>query len=127
MQWNLENDRPIYLQLTSLIKLGIVTGEFPAGSAIPSVRTLASEAGVNPNTMQKALSDLEGMGLLRTQRTAGRFVTDDVVMIANVKNDLAQQHTNVFFDDMSSLGIDGKSAIALAKKSLESKLSKEVN
>jgi DNA-binding transcriptional regulator YhcF (GntR family) len=127
MQWNLGNDRPIYLQLTSLIKLGIVTGEFPAGGAIPSVRTLALEAGVNPNTMQKALSDLERMGLIHTQRTAGRFVTEDTIMIENVKNDLAQQHTNVFFEDMGSLGMDGKNAIAFAKKSLDNKLSKEVN
>ncbi|MDR1271598.1 MAG: GntR family transcriptional regulator [Clostridiales Family XIII bacterium] len=118
MKWIFDNDRPIYVQLTYLIKLGIVSGAFPAGSAMPSVRTLATEAGVNPNTMQKALSDLEGIGLLHTQRTAGRYVTEDTGAIEQTKQTLAQKHIDVFFEGMNSLGMDGKTAITLAEKSL---------
>jgi DNA-binding transcriptional regulator YhcF (GntR family) len=125
MKWVFDNDRPIYAQLTYLIKLGIVSGIFPAGSVMPSVRALATEAGVNPNTMQKALSDLEGVGLLHTQRTEGRYVTEDTGVIAQIKQALAQKHTDVFFDGMDSLGMDGKAAIAFAKKSLDNS-SKEV-
>jgi DNA-binding transcriptional regulator YhcF (GntR family) len=119
MKWIFDNDRPIYTQLTYLIKLGIVSGTFPAGSVMPSVRALATEAGVNPNTMQKALSDLEGIGLLHTQRTAGRYVTEDTGIIEQTKQALAQKHTDVFFDGMNSLGMGGSAAITFAKKSLD--------
>jgi DNA-binding transcriptional regulator YhcF (GntR family) len=127
MEWKLDNNLPIYSQLTHLIKLGIVTGTFPAGAPMPSVRVLAAEAGVNPNTMQKSLSGLESIGLLHTQRTAGRFVTDDKEMIERVKQDLAEHHMDVFFEGMNSLGINGNEAIEFAKKSLVNKTSKEVN
>ena len=75
MTWNLTGDRPIWLQLMERLQLGIVTGEYQAGERLPSVRELAAEAAVNPNTMQKALTELERSGLLYAQRTAGRFVT----------------------------------------------------
>jgi DNA-binding transcriptional regulator YhcF (GntR family) len=133
MEWKLDNNRPIYSQLIHLVKLGIVTGTFPAGSPMPSVRALAAEAGVNPNTMQKSLSGLEDVGLLFTHRTAGRFVTEDTKLIERVKQDLAEHHTNVFFEDMGSIGIGGKDAIEFAKKTLAAehkpadKTSKEVN
>jgi DNA-binding transcriptional regulator YhcF (GntR family) len=127
MEWKLDNNRPIYSQLTHLIKLGIVTGIFPAGSPMPSVRALAAEAGVNPNTMQKSLSGLENLGLLHTYRTTGRFVTEDILMIERVKQDLAEHHTTVFFADMNSIGIGGREAIKFAEESLSGNLSKEVN
>ena len=75
MTWKLDSDRPIYAQLLELIQMRIISGHYPAGSRLPSVRELAAEAGVNPNTMQKAFSELERNGLIWTQRTAGRFVT----------------------------------------------------
>ena len=71
MQWNITAGRPVYLQLIEQIELAIVTGEYPAGSRIPPVRELAAQAGVNPNTMQRALQELESRGLLQAQRTAG--------------------------------------------------------
>ena len=81
MQWQFSNDAPIYTQLIQQVKVGIVTGAFPPGERLPSVRDLATEAGVNPNTMQRALAELERDGLVYSQRTAGRFVTEDNTMI----------------------------------------------
>ena len=77
MPWELDNDRPIYLQLMERIQHDIISGVYKPGDKIPSVRDLALDAAVNPNTMQKALSELERSGLLYSQRTSGRFITDD--------------------------------------------------
>ena len=74
MTWHFENDRPIYTQLLEQIRLRIISGIYAAGSRLPSVRELAGEASVNPNTMQKALSELEQSGIIYSQRTSGRFV-----------------------------------------------------
>ena len=76
MKWDFSSDAPIYAQLILQIKVGIVSGAFPPGERLPSVRDLATEAGVNPNTMQRALTELERDGLVYSQRTAGRFVTE---------------------------------------------------
>ena len=77
MDWTFRGDQPIYAQLMQRIKQGIVSGDLPPGSRLPSVRELATEAGVNPNTMQRALQELEREGMVYSQRTAGRFVTED--------------------------------------------------
>ena len=75
MNWNITAGRPVYVQLVEQLELALVAGEFPPGSRIPPVRELAADAGVNPNTMQRALQELESRGLLQAQRTAGRTVT----------------------------------------------------
>lgn len=106
MAWEVKPDRPIYSQLIELIKLRICSGEYPLGSKLPSVRDLAKEASVNPNTMQRALAGLEEEGLLITQRTAGRFVTEDVSMIKKVKNELAVDHVKNFLEKMIDLGFN---------------------
>ena len=77
MTWKFDNDKPIYLQLVEELKLKIISNELSAGSKLPSVREFAAEAGVNPNTMQRALAELEGQQLVFTKRTSGRFVTED--------------------------------------------------
>ena len=77
MNWNITAGRPVYVQLVEQLELALVAGEFPPGSRIPPVRELAADAGVNPNTMQRALQELESRGLLQAQRTAGRTVTAD--------------------------------------------------
>ena len=77
MKWQFKNDAPIYTQLIEQIKVGIVTNVFPPGERLPSVRDLAAEAGVNPNTMQRAMAELERQGLVYSQRTSGRMVTED--------------------------------------------------
>jgi DNA-binding transcriptional regulator YhcF (GntR family) len=71
MNWNITAGRPVYVQLVEQLELALVAGEFPPGSRIPPVRELAADAGVNPNTMQRALQELESRGLLQAQRTAG--------------------------------------------------------
>ena len=121
MKWVFHNDRPIYAQITSQIERGIVTGEFPPGTNLPSVRTLAEEAEVNPNTMQKALAELESKGLVITQRTAGRLVTEDKEMIEKVKTGLAKDYIQAFLLGMESLGIQNDETISLLKSELKNK------
>lgn len=113
MKWSFTNDAPIYAQLVEQIKAGIVTGEFPPGERLPSVRDLGTEAGVNPNTMQRALAQLENEGLVFSQRTAGRFVTQDGAQILLAKHDLAQRHIRAFLAAMESLAIGKVEAMAL--------------
>ena len=85
MAWALDSGRPIYAQIIERVQLDIITGHYKPGEKLPSVRELASEAAVNPNTMQKALSELEQSGLLYTQRTSGRFITEDTDLIHRMK------------------------------------------
>jgi len=106
MPWDLESDRPIYAQLIEQMKLKICSGVYPPGSRLPSVRDLAKEASVNPNTMQRALSKLEEDGLLYSHRTSGRYVTEDLNVIKQVKIKLAQEHVQNFLAKMTELGFE---------------------
>ena len=118
MQWQFSNDAPIYTQLIWQVKVGIVTGAFPPGERLPSVRDLATEAGVNPNTMQRALAELERDGLVYSQRTAGRFVTEDNTMINAAKRSLAQRHVKTFLEAMLRLGFRKDEIISLIEQEL---------
>lgn len=118
MKWVFRGDRPIYAQIVEQIQRGVLNGEFPPGSGMPSVRALALDAGVNPNTMQKALSELETQGLLHTQRTAGRTVTEDKNMIIQLKEDLAIEHIRVFLEGMESLGIGKQETLRLLETAI---------
>ncbi len=91
MPWNLTSDRPIFMQLIEIIQHDIISGKYAPGDKLPSVRDLASAAAVNPNTMQKALSELERSGLVYSQRTSGRFITEDHTMIEQLKESLAKE------------------------------------
>lgn len=113
MPWTLDNDRPIYIQLMERIQMDIVAGRYHAGDKLPSVRDLALEAAVNPNTMQKALSELERSGLVYSQRTSGRFITEDETMIKKMKRDLAHGHIIEFIEKMRQLGFSEADTIAL--------------
>ena len=104
MDWNFENDRPIYIQLVEKLKLAIVAGEYPAGERLPSVRDLAMEIKANPNTVQRALVDLEQTGLIYTQRTNGKFVTEDKELVQKIREELAKQAFNKFQENMKQLG-----------------------
>ena len=88
MAWNLNSERPIYSQLMERITFDIISGIYPPGSQLPSVRALAQDAGVNPNTMQKAMAELERTGLIYSQRTSGRFITEDLGMIDKTKKNM---------------------------------------
>ena len=116
MQWQFSNEMPIYSQLVEQIKIGIVSGMFPPGERLPSVRDLATEAGVNPNTMQRAMTELERDGLVYSQRTAGRFVTEDHAVIQAAKRDLAQRHINAFLAAMLRLGYGREEIISLLEQ-----------
>lgn len=106
MPWDLKSDRPIYAQLIEQVELKICSGVYPLGSKLPSVRDLAQEASVNPNTMQRALATLEENGLVYTSRTSGRFVTNDVNVVKQVKNKLARENAQDFLKRMTKLGLD---------------------
>ena len=118
MTWSFSNDLPIYMQLVGQIKTAIATGVFPPGERLPSVRDLATEAGVNPNTMQRALSQLESEGLVYSQRTAGRFVTEDQEKIAGAKRELAQQHIAQFIRAMDGLRFSREEMTVLLSEAL---------
>lgn len=119
MQWNLSDDRPIYAQLMETITLAIASGALPAGSRLPSVRDLAAEAGVNPNTMQRALSELERTGLLYSQRTAGRFVTDQTEHIRKKRKELAMEQIQIFLSSMKDMGYTAEETVELIRQAIE--------
>ena len=106
-----DNERPIYVQLVEKIRLEIISGKLQSGQRIPSVRELAIKTRVNPNTMQKALAELEEEGLIYTERTNGKFVTDNKELIENIKNKLAEEKVNNYLNDMQNIGIDYKEAL----------------
>lgn len=105
MTWNLDNNMPIYLQLMERIQRDIISGRFGPGDKLPPVRELAVEAAVNPNTMQKALSELERGGLVYSQRTSGRFITEDEELIKGLKKEQAEKYLAEFMENMRSLGL----------------------
>lgn len=116
MKWNYRDDLPIYSQLVEQLKKAIVSGELKPGERLMSVRELAMEAGVNPNTMQRALAELEQDGLVYTQRTAGRYVTEDIDTIEKIRTEMASEHVRRFRDDMTELGFEVKDIIKLLKE-----------
>ena len=105
MAWILDDSRPIYLQIEDLIKASIIAGVYQPGQKLPSVRDLAAEAAVNPNTMQKALTELERSGLVYTQRTSGRFITEDVSKMTELKEQIAREQIQLFLKNMEQLGL----------------------
>ena len=104
MPWDLDNNRPIYLQLMERIQQDIITGVYRPGEKLPSVRDLALDAAVNPNTMQKALSELERSGLVYAQRTSGRFITDNADLLRHLKKKMASAYVTDFLEKMTQLG-----------------------
>lgn len=113
MGWNFQADRPIYAQLMEEIKRRIISGVYKPGEKMPSVRELAAEASVNPNTMQRAFAQLEQEGLLYTQRTSGRFVTEDEARIMDMKNELAKELIRDFWKNMEQLGFGRQQTLTL--------------
>ncbi|TGY86598.1 GntR family transcriptional regulator [Petralouisia muris] len=116
MPWNLNSDRPIFIQLIEKIKIDIISGQYAPGDKLPSVRELAQKASVNPNTMQKALSELERTGLVYSQRTSGRFITEDTGMIEELKTTLAEEVISDFLENMQKLGYQNEETLSLLAK-----------
>ncbi len=111
MQTNFNENVPIYVQIIDKIKRFIISGEGKAGDRLPSVRELATQMQVNPNTVQKALVDLEESGLIYTERTNGKFITQDVVLIANVRAEYAKRLAEQYLFDMQNIGVEETAAI----------------
>ena len=105
MAWEFKNGIPIYLQIVDGIKVRIAGGALPPGSKLPSVRDLAAQAGVNPNTMQRAMTELEQEGLLYTQRTSGRYVTEDETKMRELRSALSEKYVEELFTQLSRLGM----------------------
>lgn len=119
MPWNLDSSRPIYLQIIERVQMDIITGRYQPGDKLPSVRDLAQEAAVNPNTMQKALSELERSGLIYSQRTSGRFITEDKELIHQMKKELAAAEVSAFVARMKQLGITPEEIRQLLAETIE--------
>ena len=119
MEWTFSADLPIYSQLVAQIKLAIVSGVYLPGERLAPVRELAMEAGVNPNTMQRALQELEREGMVYTQRTSGRFVTEDTKVIESAKKLLAEREIKSFLAQMGRLGYPQEEIVSLLKASIE--------
>lgn len=113
MAWDFESDRPIYTQLLEKIQQMIISGKYQPGDRLPSVRDLSTEAAVNPNTMQRALQELERQGLVYSQRTSGRMITDDIVLIKAMKQKVAIEYMKKFLGTMKELGFSKAEIIEL--------------
>lgn len=111
MEYIFDNERPIYIQLVEMIRIDIVSGKFQKGQKLPSVRELALIMKVNPNTMQKALAELEDEKLIYTERTNGKYVTEDEKLIEEIKKKLAQEKVNNYLNSMKNIGINYELAI----------------
>ena len=116
MEWDIRNDQPIYTQLIQQVTLAILSGTFPCGGRLPPVREMAAEAGVNPNTMQRALAQLEQDGLAFADRTAGRLVTEDTSVLDAVRRAQARVLIEHYYDSMAELGYARTEAAELLKE-----------
>ena len=119
MTWILDPSRPIYAQIAELVRLDIISGLYQPGTKLPSVRELAAQAKVNPNTMQKALTELERSGLVHSMRTSGRFITEDTEMIQRMKEDLAEDQIREFLEKMSGMGFKPQDTLAFIERILK--------
>ncbi|MEG2789269.1 MAG: GntR family transcriptional regulator [Romboutsia sp.] len=122
MEWAIDNNKPIHTQLVDQLKMNIVSGEIPIGSKLDPVRIMAQEAEVNPNTMQKALTELERQELVYSKRTSGRFVTDDIKKIKAIKEELASIKIKELKEILIKLGYNSKEIIAIISENLRSEV-----
>ena len=119
MEWKITDDRPIWMQLSEQLAAQIAAGAYRPGERLPSVRECAAQAGVNPNTMQRALSALDQDGLTITNRTSGRCVTEDVTKIEECRKDIAHKIVKQYIRDLEELGYNKEDAVALIGKEEE--------
>ena len=120
MSWEFQDHLPIYAQLMDTLKRRIITGRYLPGEKLPSVRELAAEAGINPNTVQRAFSELEREGLIYTQRATGKYVTENADEIKSARQALAKTQVAEFLSNMQSLGYSVGDVIVLLQAFKES-------
>ena len=116
MEWQIAAGRPVYIQLVEQLERAVVTGVYPPGERVPAVRDLAAQAQVNPNTMQRALAEMESRGLLVTQHTTGRTVTSDTALIAKTRQALAASLAQDFLAQAKALGLTREEILALLQQ-----------
>lgn len=116
MNFIFDNERPIYIQLVEQFKIYIVSGKINLGDRLPSVRDMALSLKVNPNTLQRALLELESEGFIYTERTNGKYVTDNKKFIDNKKREYAKDKVMKYFDDMKELGFDKDETLSYIKE-----------
>lgn len=116
MEWKLDDSRPIWPQLKEQLIIAIVAGRLQMGGSFPTVRELAEDAGVNRNTMQRALSELEHDGFVITNRTAGRTVTTDEGLVARMKEQIAMQNIEKFIREMEAIGYDADDIVKMIQE-----------
>ena len=105
MKFAFDNNIPIYIQLLECMKIYLIAGVFRSGQKLPSVREFATTFKVNPNTMQKALTELESMNLIYTERTNGKYVTNDTKIIEKLKDEYAITLAKSYFQGMKKIGL----------------------
>ena len=125
MDKNLQENTPIYLQIMNNVREAIAAGELAAGERVPSVRELAGEFEVNPNTMQRALNELEREGILLSERTSGRFVTKDAAIIGELREKMAREAADKFKREMEALGFSEREMMDFFLKRCESEAEKQ--
>ena len=113
MNWQFDNNLPIYTQIVDKYRLAIASGELKPGEKLAAVRDVAFQAGVNPNTMQRAFQELERLGLVYTQRSSGRYVTEEADIISDTRKKLAEEFVRRFLASMSGLGLDREQIMEL--------------
>lgn len=125
MAWKFNDGAPIYLQIVNTLKRNIANGAYPPGSRLPSVRDLALEAGVNPNTMQRALSELERSGLVNSQRTAGRFITEDASALLDLRKSMSEEIVSEFIARLRGIGMSDEQILDTVRDKINSEHKEE--
>ena len=122
MEWNFKNGIPIYSQIMDEMTMRIASGDYAPGDKLPSVRDLAMEAGVNPNTMQKAMAELERIGLVYSERTSGRFITKEEKILEELHESLAKKYFDELSEKLRKIGMsdaDIKTAVSKWMKDIK--------
>ena len=119
MAWSFTSGKPVYLQIAERITASVISGEYKPGTQIPSVRQLALEAAVNPNTVQHAFSHLESEGIIVSVSTAGRFVTEDASIIESCRKKVTKQAVNEFIEKISRFSVSRDEIITMIGEKME--------
>lgn len=124
MAWNFSASKPIFQQIVERISTEILRGTYPPGTRIEAVRELAVTAGVNPNTVQRALTAVEESGLIVTRRGEGRYVTEDEAVLKRERERYVAETVRGFYRTMRELGLSDGEILAAAEKEITEKESK---
>lgn len=120
LNFSFDNERPIYIQLVEQIEVMIISGKLPLSSKLPSVRELATRARVNPNTIQRALLELERKNLIYTERTNGKFVSKNLARLVDSREEYIKNRVAEFVVEMHALGLNERELIKIIKEGKKS-------